>query len=309
MILDFVLLLLGLGLIYYGGELFVTGGVELAEILGWSKLIIGVVILGFGTSAPEIAISVFSAVKGHSEIIVGNILGSNIANVLLVLGLSLAVKPVRNKFHISFIYPVLIILSAILFAYGLYTYSFARWLGILMLVITVIATYIMIRVERSKNLENVVHHHHSHNIYLTLLKLVLGLVLLIISAHLIIRSVVNISEMLGVSKAVIATSIVAFGTSLPELVLSIIAIRKSHFDLVLGNIIGSNVSNILLAIGLPTVLVPFSVSTVVNGLNVGVFLLSSLLLLTLSYVVFLRNRTVGILSILAYVGFIAALYV
>jgi len=306
LILDIILLLLGLGVIYFGGELFINGSVDLAEMLGWSKLIIGVIILGFGTSAPEIAISVLSAFDGHAQIIVGNILGSNIANVLLILGIGLALKPVRTRFPISFIYPTLIVISALLFAYGLYTHSFMRGLGISMLIITVIAAYVMIKVERNKVTEKTIQ--HRHNIYLTILKLISGLVLLIISAHFIIDSVISISKSMGISEAVVAASIVALGTSLPELALSIIAARKNHFDLVLGNIIGSNISNILLGIGLSSAIAPFSISTTVDGLNLGMFLISTLLLLLLSYVMFLRNRIVGILSVIAYFGFIAILY-
>lgn len=304
--LDIIILIVGLALIYYGGELFVNASVALAEILGWSKLIIGVIILGFGTSAPEIAISIASNFKGHGDIIVGNIVGSNIANVLLILGLSLLIKPLKKAFHVSYIYTVLLVLSTALLIFGIYFQYFSRWLGISMLLITIAATWFLIALERSKVIKDTIS--HKHNIFKTIGALILGLLLLVLSAHIIIRSVVNLSEAMGIAKAVIATSVVALGTSLPELVLSVIAARKNHFDLVLGNIIGSNVSNVLLGIGISAGIIPFSISNAVSQLTLIMLLVSTVILLLLIYQRFLRSRLVGFISLAIYVGFIILLY-
>lgn len=309
MYIEFFFLIFGIGLIYYGGELFVRGSVALAEILDWSKLIIGVVVLGFGTSAPEIAISIASAVSGHAGIVVGNILGSNVANVLLILGLSLAIKPSQLKFQIAYIYPLAIIISALLFLYGMYINFFSRWLGIVMLLLTIIISFVMVQVERERKKRAETTINPQHNVITTILKIIIGLILLIVSSLLIISSVTVISRSLGISETVIAASIVAVGTSLPELVLSIIAAKENHFDLVLGNIIGSNISNILLGIGMSASIVPLKISNQISTLDIISFIFSTVLLIILNYATVLRNRSVGFLAVAFYLVFIITLYV
>lgn len=265
MLLAIVAVIVGLAVLVWSADKFVDGAVGIAEFCGMSTLLIGMVIVGFGTSAPELTVSAISAAQGNPELSLGNAYGSNIANIALILGATALISPIlMQRSVLRGDLPILIavsVLSIILVWDG----SVARWNGILLLAVFAAAMAYSIHRELKKaKLEK--SESQSGNVDIAEPKkaslgksvfwLVLGLVLLVVSSRALVWGAVEIARTLGVSDLLIGLTIVAVGTSLPELASSIAAARKGENDLALGNIIGSNLFNTLAVVGLAAIVSP-----------------------------------------------------
>jgi cation:H+ antiporter len=265
MILPIVAVLLGIGVLVWSADKFVDGAVGVARFCGMSTLLIGMVVVGFGTSAPEMVVSALSAMQNAPELALGNAYGSNIANIALILGMTAIVSPVivvrKALFRDLPILMVVTALSFILMMNG----SVSRSDGIILLVVFALVMGVNIasemrRKSRAGTAEAEGSEGSSEKISLgkSIFLLLLGLVLLVASSRALVWGAVEIARALGVSDLLIGLTIVAVGTSLPELASSIVAARKGEDDLAFGNIIGSNLFNTLIVVGIAAIIAPMN---------------------------------------------------
>jgi cation:H+ antiporter len=261
MILPIVAVVLGLGVLVWSADKFVDGAVGIAKFCGMSTLLIGMVIVGFGTSAPEMVVSAISAMQNAPELALGNAYGSNIANIALILGLTAVISPVivvRKALKRDL--PVLLAVTA-LSIYLASDGAINRLDGIvLLLVFAGVMAFNIVSEIRQKKAEGSSESEADEGEKLSLGKsvfwLVFGLALLVASSRALVWGAVEIARALGVSDLLIGLTIVAVGTSLPELASSIAAARKGENDLAIGNIIGSNLFNTLLVVGIASTIAP-----------------------------------------------------
>jgi cation:H+ antiporter len=261
MILTIVAVVLGLGVLVWSADKFVDGAVGIAKFCGMSTLLIGMVIVGFGTSAPEMVVSAISAMQNAPELALGNAYGSNIANIALILGLTAVISPVivvRKALKRDL--PVLLAVTA-LSIYLASDGAINRLDGIiLLLVFAGVMAFNIVSEIRQKKAEGTSETEADEGEKLSLGKsvfwLVFGLALLVASSRALVWGAVEIARALGVSDLLIGLTIVAVGTSLPELASSIAAARKGENDLAFGNIIGSNLFNTLLVVGIASTIAP-----------------------------------------------------
>jgi len=249
--------IVGVVFIYKGSDILVDGTAKTAVRLGISTLIISVILIGFGTSAPEFAISVGAAVQNNSEISLGNIIGSCIANLLLVLGVAAIIRPIKiKKGIIKREFPIMlgatIVLLVSSFLGLLDKYHLIGGILFLLLFTSFVGYYVLsARKERDKK-KKIDTEKTSKNLFF----IVLGIIGVVAGAWLLIESAVIIAEFLHISPFIIAISIVAVGTSIPELVVSSMAAYKNEHDIAIGNVLGSNVFNIFLILGFASLFIP-----------------------------------------------------
>lgn len=281
-------LLVGLGLIVLGADWLVEGASSIARKAGVSEFVIGLTIVGFGTSCPELVVSLTGAFEGNADIAVGNVIGSNIFNVLFILGLTALLCPVtmtqgNRKKDIPLTLAVTVLYLAIglnrtLWGIG-QTDSLSRWEGALLLAI--FAAYIVHSFVTGKPAEDAAES-KSRKLWLAILMVLAGLSGLIFGGNLFVNSATDLARILGVSDKFIAVTILAGGTSLPELATSLVAALKGRDQLALGNILGSNVFNILLILGSSALITPLSLASV-TYVDALVLTLSMILLLLWAY--------------------------
>jgi len=260
--LDLVKIVAGMALLYYGGDFLVTGSVRFARYLKVSSFVIGATVLAFGTSAPELAASILAALDEAPELAMGNIIGSNIANIGLVLGLACLIAPITitpSRFKRE--YPPFL-LSALLILFLAWNLKIHRLEGILM--VSFLAIYIL----RSFNYKEDLNTQPEEEIRLfsgkgpafLILLIVIGLIGLIAGAKLLVSGGVSIARNLGIGEWFIGITVVAIGTSLPEIVSSIMAARRGHGEMAIGNIFGSNIFNILMVLGITSTIHPLNIT-------------------------------------------------
>ncbi|KTG16344.1 MULTISPECIES: calcium/sodium antiporter [unclassified Guyparkeria] len=256
--------LLGLVILVWSADRFVEGAAATAKHLGMSPLLIGMVIMGFGTSAPELVVSVMSAIDGSPGIALGNAYGSNIANIALILGLTAVIAPIAvHSQVIRRELPILLGVTAIA-ALQVHDGEITRVEAIILLVLLVVLLGWNIYQGRRGQVDalggEVEQELVSHPMPLkkALIWVAIGLILLVVSSRLLVWGAVDIAQFFGVSDLVIGLTVVAIGTSLPELASSIAAIRKNEHDMALGNVIGSNLFNTLAVVGLAGVIHPMA---------------------------------------------------
>ena len=318
MILAIVAVILGLAVLVWSADKFVDGAVGIAEFCGMSTLLIGMVIVGFGTSAPELTVSAISASQGNPELALGNAYGSNIANIALILGTTALISPLlMQRSVIRGDLPILIavsILSIILVWDG----SVVRWNGVLLLVVfAAIMGYSIWRELKKAKAESASLEAEEaiqkKSLGKSVLWLVLGLALLVASSRALVWGAVEIARTLGVSDLLIGLTIVAIGTSLPELASSIAAARKGENDLALGNIIGSNLFNTLAVVGLAATISPMD--EIEKAVTYRDMPLMTALTVALIVLGFRRkgdgrlNRIAGAILLAVYIGYLALLVV
>jgi len=305
--LSIVLFITGLILLFLGGEGLVKGASRLARVLGISPVVIGLTVVAFGTSAPEFVVGLIAALKGASDIVLGNIIGSNISNIGLILGIGAVISPLIIQIRLIKVeVPIMIALSLIL--YGLaWSLNLGLWQGIFLfgaLVAFTIYSYFGSKKEPLKIEEEFEEFVGPGNtIWKQVVFIVLGLTGLIIGARLVVDSAIFVARILGVSELVISITAVAVGTSLPELSTTIIAaIRKEH-DIIVGNIIGSNIFNIGI-LGVVSIIHPVKVDSALLGFEFPVMIFFSILLLPLMITWKRVSRIEGFLLLALYAGFI-----
>lgn len=263
--MEYVILLTSLVGIVFGADFLVTGSVSLARKYGVSDFVVGAVIVGMGTSMPEFVVSFIGALNGNSDVAIGNVVGSNIFNILGILGLTAVFFPVAtDRKNVKFELPLCVGVSILLtlLAFDLFfspTAGISRIDGVLLLLIFTAFMYFSFVRDR-KNTATVTRDPVTVPLWKSIAKVAGGLVLLITSCDLFVDNAVIIAKSFGVSEAFISLTLIACGTSLPELAASIAAAVKKNTDMALGNIIGSNIFNITFILGLSSMVVPLTSS-------------------------------------------------
>ncbi len=306
--LSVLTLVLGFALLVWGADKFVAGAAAFAQRLGVSPLLIGLTIVAFGTSAPELAVSATAALKGANEIAVGNVLGSNIFNLLMVAGLSAAVSPLKmDRTLLRRDWPLsvgaAVLLLALLYTGG----GISRFGGIILLICFAGVMVSQIRPALKERVSNEQGDGPEMSMLMIWVNILLGLVCIVIGGQLSVDGATEIARMLGLSETLIGLTIVAFGTSLPELVTSIAASRRGETDIAMGNVIGSNLFNILLILGASAAISPITV--------LPTAVIDCLILIVVSVVFYLParkgtlGRLSGILMALTYIAYTAYLII
>ncbi|MGE3592319.1 MAG: calcium/sodium antiporter, partial [Arcobacter sp.] len=264
MVLYLLAILAGFGILVWSADKFVEGAASTAKHLGMPSLLIGILIVGFGTSAPEMVVSAIAAMEGNPGLALGNAIGSNIVNVALILGVTALISPIVVNSNIVKKEMPLLLGIVLISGYLLLdnTLTFIEGIALLLGFFALVA-WSIISALKSKNdaLETEIEDElieHEMSLKAGIFWLVLGLVLLIGSSRLLVWGAVGVAHEFGVSDLIIGLTIVALGTSLPELAASVIAARKGEHDIAIGNVVGSNMFNILAVIGIATVIAPMN---------------------------------------------------
>lgn len=287
--MDAVLLVIGLVLLVKGADIFIDGSVGIAKRLNVSELIIGLTIVAFGTSAPELAVSLTASLEGANDIAISNVIGSNIFNTLFVIGVCALIKPIRVdknllKKEMPFMLVItvgLLLLMADVFLRGHDSNVISQVDGFILLVVFLLFLAYTIRGALKNKDVTPTENKKEVKLPKSILLSILGLGAIILGGDLVVDSATNIATAFGVSETVIGLTIVAIGTSLPELVTSALAAKRGNSDLAIGNVVGSNIFNILMIVGLASAISPIQVE--VLAIYDCIFLIiSSILLLIFS---------------------------
>jgi cation:H+ antiporter len=314
--LKIMLLAVGFSILIKGADWLVDGAVAVAKRLGMSPLIIGLTIVAMGTSAPEVAASIKAALSDSAGIAVGNVYGSNIANLALVGGLCAFIRPITVG-RPALVRDVPIMMAVSLLLYGVfYNGQLGRIESSGMLLLFFAIIIFLIGSERKRSQKNSVAfsdqvhsvehatHHHPKKIWTSVGLILLGLVCLTVGADLTVDSAKYLGFKIGLSEAVIGYTIVAIGTSLPELTTCLIAAIKGHDDLSVGNLVGSNIFNTLLVIGASGMVKPYAIEARLIGLDywlmIGILALFSVIVIAFKKV----SRPAGVFLFLCYCGYI-----
>ena len=314
MVLYLAGIIAGFAILVWSADKFVDGAAATAKHLGMPTLLIGIIIVGFGTSAPEMVVSAIAAMEGNTGLALGNAIGSNIVNIALILGITAVIAPITvNSKIVRKEIPILLLI--VLFSgYLLFdnTLTFAE--GILLLIgfFALVGWSIYAAIKgKGDALESDMEDElieHAMSLKVGIIWLIIGLVLLIASSRLLVWGSVGVATEFGVSDLIIGLTIVALGTSLPELAASIIAARKGEHDIAIGNIVGSNMFNILAVIGIATVITPMNnIPLEVLQRDWVVMLAVTIALLVMSYGLRAKNgvitRVEGTILVLCYVAY------
>ena len=305
-IFNFLLAGAGLIMLYFGAEWLVKGSIAISNKLGVSQLIIGLTVVAFGTSTPELAVSISSAMQGLSDVALGNVVGSNIVNIGVILGISAIISPIIvSKSTIRKEVPMMIGISFLLLAIILDgKIDFVD--GALLVVGIIVFTWYSYRSSKKDiDFEKIpVSEILQKNVFSkSLIFMMAGLLLLTGGSFLTVDNAVIIGANFGISELFMGLTVVAIGTSLPELITSVVAARKGHADLSVGNIVGSNIFNIMAILGISSLISGITVREQVL-VDVGIMLAFSLVLIPIMRSGFVISRKEGILLIAGYIGYV-----
>ena len=314
-ILQVALLIIGFVLLIKGADWLVDGASSVASNFKVSKLLIGLTIVAFGTGAPELAVSFSSLVSGSTDILVGNVIGSNIINVLLLIGIAAIIRPIKvQKDTVSKELPLLLLISTALIILLLdvnlaeaVINTFSRADAIICLLFFCIFLYYLFSLARKNKKEAKKVEKPKYKIGKSFLFVILGLVGVVGGSQLVVNSASTIAEAVGISERVISLTIIALGTSLPELVTTVMAAKKGESDLLVGNIVGSNIFNICIVLALPVVFAGGITPNNFEIIDLAMLIISSVLLCFLARRDHKITRTDGFLMLsifLLYYGFI-----
>ena len=303
-IIQIVLLLVGFVFLIKGSDFFVDGASSIASLLKIPTIIVGLTIVAIGTSAPEAAVSITSAITGNNAIAVSNVIGSNLFNILLIIGLCATLKelPIEKKL-LSVDLPILICVTLLVSAFILIGWDIGRVEGIILLVILIIyLTYLVKSAKKSDASEFV--EKPKLGLAKSIIFIIIGFIGIVLGGNFVVDSASNIALAVGMSETLVGLTIVAIGTSLPELVTSVTALRKGENDLVIGNVIGSNIFNILFVLGASSALSPITLS---SSMIIDIALM---IFVTILCYIFARtqdkfDKKEGILLMLLFVAYMA----
>jgi len=305
--LNIILLVVGFVVLIKGADLFVDGASSIAGNFKVSKMLIGLTIVAFGTSAPELAVSIKSLLNNSGDIVLGNVVGSNILNILLILGISslfhsLNVKnnTVKKELPITLL---ITILFSLLLSKGIIDKSLNNGLtrvdGITILLFFLVFIYYLISMARNKIDEE------TEEKYLPMWKAflytIVGIISIVLGSNLVVDNASNLAKIIGISEKMIALTIIALGTSLPELVTSVTATKKGEYDIAIGNVVGSNIFNIGIVIGLPVSLIGGISKSSFHYADIFVMILSVILLFIFSFNDRKITRREGLIFLLLFV--------
>ncbi|MGI9413704.1 MAG: calcium/sodium antiporter [Hyphomicrobiales bacterium] len=319
--MDVIWLLIGLGLLLIGGEVLVRGAVAIAERLGIPPLIVGLTIVALGTSAPELTVAIQAALSGAPGIVTGSVVGSNIANILLVLGATAAIQPVRASLKVVNRDGMLLVVATTFLAGMAITGAIPPLLGVVMILCFAAYTFYSYWSER------VVARRMAHDtvpelaaeeigtykgvpakLRVSIPVFIAGCAAVIFGAQFLVDAAINIARAIGVSDAVIGLTMVAIGTSLPELTISVIAATRGHSDVALGNVIGSNLSNILVILGITSLFGTIPIGGQIAWFDVWVMLVATVVLIPVMVSDRSISRLEGAVFLTCYVTYIVSLF-
>ncbi len=311
--MEVLLLLAGLAVLIVGGEVLVRGAVGLSAAMKISPLVIGMTVVSFGTSAPELLVSLQSALDGNPGIAIGNVVGSNIANLALVLGVTVLIFPIVAEKQTKRIDYPMMMLASVLFALFALNLMIDRWEGVVFLAILIGFTVFLIRSSRKSEkskLEGVLSEGEINadevkdSLGVSLLLLLGGLVGLYFGSEWFVSGASDLASKFGLSDSVIGVTVVAFGTSAPELVASIMAAVKKQSDISVGNLIGSNIFNVFAVLGVTSVVKPVAVDEAVLSFDMLWMLGVAALMIPILYLGSKIGRWKGAVLLLCYVAYI-----
>ncbi len=305
----------GFALLFLGGEMLVRGSVGLARRLGVSPLLIGLVVVGFGTSTPELMVSLEAALQGRTDIAVGNVVGSNIANILLVLGIAALIYPIHCPTQVVYRDGLaMLAASLVLVGFGVIG-QIAAWQGGLMVAVLVVFIAYSYWTEKYRMAPSATLHQHeaeaikdrTRPLWFHAISLGVGLAAIMGGATMLVDGAVTIARAAGISEAVIGLTLVAIGTSLPELATSMIAAVRKHADVAIGNILGSNMFNILSVLGFTALVTPVPISPEIVD-DIWIMMGVAVILLPALLTGHRLSRAEAVLFLAAYAGYIVWLY-
>lgn len=305
--MNLIYLVFGLAILIFGAEIIIRGSVSLGKKINISLFVIGIVIVAGGTSLPELASSISAVTSGHANLALGAIVGSNIANLILIMAATTLLIPIydisQNQINQGF---VNIILAITLILMGFLSINFNFIFGII--AILSLSTIMFLQFKNSQPKIDEVQDKAAYSFVISIVFIIIGILLLIYGSRLFVGSAISIAKQLNIPESVVGISIVAFGTSLPELVVGVMSALKRKVDFALGNILGSNIYNVLGVLGISSFFGNFKMPS--NLVNQDLIFMIIVTLLILFFMLFKKclDRTYGILGLILYVGYIFYIY-
>jgi cation:H+ antiporter len=314
--LGFILLSL-LGLIggslflYFGAEGLVKGSSSIAIRRGITPLVVGLTIVSFGTSSPELVVSVSAAIRGNAAIAFGNVVGSNICNIALIIGIAALIRPIQVSLKVIKTDIILMIVATFVLIFMILDNHIGRIEGLVLFAgIIIYNVYTLYNAKKHKANNDKNKGNPREKKWLDFFLILGGLIILVVGANLFLTGAINIAELLGVSDVIIGLSVVALGTSLPELATSLVASIKKEGDISIGNAVGSNIFNILCILGVAAIIMPISLvgDNSINYIDISVMILVSIVFLPLAWTKLEVSRLEGAFLLFIYFGYIYYMY-
>ena len=311
--MNYILLIVGFLLLIKGADIFVGGASAIAKKLGIPPVIVGLTIVSIGTSAPELAVSIISSLQGSNEIAMGNVIGSNLFNTLVVLGVTTIVLPLiikKDTIKVDFMINILVTFLLFILTFGKIFNNdniISRIDGLILVAICVIYMIFLIIKSKKTNISKISEDEKNIRMAKKIIAVVLGAVGIVLGGKLVVDSATNIAYSLGMSEKLVGLTIVAMGTSLPELVTSVVAATKGENDIALGNVLGSNIFNILLILGVSSAITPIPVA---QNLIVDFIFLLCVSIFIFALIIFSKGkekkltRIEGVVLVVLYIGYI-----
>lgn len=295
--MDLLYLIIGLLILVGGAEIVIRGSVSFGKKLNISLFAIGVVIVAGGTSLPELASSINAVVNDHADLALGAVVGSNIANLILVMSATTIILPISNinKNQINQAW-INIVLGIVLILMSLFYFNFI--FGIISIILLTYIMFLQIK-KGSLNFEDI--NKSAYSTFFSIILIVIGIIFLIYGSELFVSSTINLANKFNISEAVIGLSIIAFGTSLPELVVGIMSAVKRKVDFALGNILGSNIYNVLGVLGISSFFGNFSMPEILATQDLYFMLLITFLILGFMFFIKKLGRTYGSIGLILYI--------
>lgn len=279
-----ILLIIGFVILIKSADLLVNGASSLAKKLSISEIAIGLTIVAFGTSAPELIVNILSSTGGHNEMCFGNVMGSNIFNTLMVLGVAGIIHPIavqRNtiKKEIPMVFVGTVFVFALANNFGFAGNLLSRLDGLFLVISLVLFFFYVVGISKDSVIDSI--NIYDYTIPKSVLFVSIGILGLFFGGNMVVKNAVFVAELINVSEKFIGITIVALGTSLPELVTSIVAVRKKRYGLAVGNVIGSNLFNIFMVLGITSLIDPIEFPTVLNIDFIFLILITLILFITM----------------------------
>ena len=305
--MNLIFLFIGLSLLVFGAELIIRGSISFGKKLKVSLFAIGVVIIAGGTSLPELASSINAVIKNHADLAVGAVIGSNIANLILVMAATSFFIPIsninQNQINQAWIN---IFLALVLITMSFFILPFNFLFGILSVCLLFFIMYMQVK-QGSLDVSDV-EEKGDYSLIISIIFILVGILLLIYGSDLFVKSAINIANELNIPEAIIGVSLVAFGTSLPELVVGILSAIKRKVDFALGNVLGSNIYNILGVLGVSSFFGNFSIPAVIGSEDLLFMLFVTVMILGFMFFLKRIGRTYGSIGLLLYISYIFYIY-
>ena len=308
MFIGIIFLIIGSAMLFYGAEFIVKGGSQLARYFGLSPIVIGLTVIAFGTSLPELVVSIVAAIGGSSPIAIGNVVGSNIANVGLVLGVSSLIFPI--KINLSQIKNDLIIYIFVCLMFSAFCMngSISRQEGLILFLSVLIYTWYSFYYSSRKNNDEDINDKNPSNLRMLFILIISGITLLSFGANLFVKGAIDIARYFGISEIVIGMTIVALGTSLPELATSVIASFRKEHAISIGNIVGSNLFNLLSVIGIVSLVSPIESPKEILFFEIPYMIIYGLILFPIGMLKQPIHRSTAAFLLIGYLLFIYQLF-